>query len=105
MKFLRNLILLLVLSGGVLFYTNPDSEDFSIYLAQYVQDELADDEPGETEFGQKLRKGLGQIASAAASQITERVDYKVASVYTIEMAGESRRFVGVVAQFFPIQGK
>lgn len=105
MRFLRNFILLLILSGGALYYTNPDSEDFSVYLAQYVQDELADDAPGETEFGQKLRKGLGQIAGAAASQITERVDLKVASVYTIEMAGESRRFVGVAGQFFPIQGK
>ncbi len=102
MKFLLNLTLLCVLSGGALYWTNPDSAAFSAYLSDYVQHELADDVPGETELGQKFRKGLGQIAGAAGGQLAERQEWHVASVYTINIAGKSYVFLGAVGQFFPI---
>ena len=102
MKLLVKLILLSVLSAGALYFTNPDSDAFSEYLSVYVQNELADDVPGETELGKKLRKGLGQIAGAAGRQLAKRQDWHVASVYTIEIAGESHVFLGAVGQFFPI---
>lgn len=104
MTFLRNLIILLALVGGALYWTNPDQEAFSAYLAEYVQHELADDAPGETELGRKLRKGLGQIAGAAGSQLAERSDYGVASVYTIDIAGKAHVFLGVAGQFLPVKG-
>ena len=81
-----------------------DQEAFSAYLAEYVQHELADDAPGETALGRKLRQGLGQIAGAAGSQLAERSDYGVASVYTIDIAGKAHVFLGVAGQFLPVKG-
>ena len=37
MKFIRNLIVLLLIAAGALYYTNPDQEAFSVLLADYVQ--------------------------------------------------------------------
>ena len=102
MKFIRNLFLLLLLAGGALFVTNPDHEAFSAFLADYVQQELADDAPGESEIGKAFRKGLGQIAGAAGTQLAQRQDLTVASVYTIDIAGRTHVFVGMAGQFFPI---
>ena len=82
MKFIRNLIVLLLIAAGALYYTNPDQEAFSVFLADYVQEELADEHPGESEIGKAFRKGIGQIAGAAGSQLAERQDLTVASVYT-----------------------
>jgi len=104
MRSLFRLTLLLAIVGTGLYITNPNQEAFSAYLSVYVQDELADDAPGETELGKKLRRGLGQIAGAAANAMAERQDLKVASVYTINIAGESHVFVGVAGQFFPLSG-
>lgn len=104
MKFIRNLFLLLVFAGGALYFTNPDQAAFSAWLSVYVQNELADDEPGESELGKKFRRGLGQIAGAAGGKMAERQDLTVASLYTIEIAGESHIFVGVAGQFFALKG-
>lgn len=96
--------LLLALVGGALHLTNPDQEAFSSFLAEHVQHSLADDEPGETEMGKKLRKGLGQLAGVAAHAMAERQDLIVASVYTMQIAGDSHVFVGIAGQFFTVKG-
>ena len=102
MKFTVKLTLLSVVLGGALYWSNPTSADFSAFLSEHVQQELADDVPGETALGQKLRKGLGQIAAAAGEQLAHRQEWHVACVYTIDIAGESHVFLGVAGQFFPI---
>ncbi len=104
MKSLFKLTLVLALLGGGLYLTNPDQEAFSEFLAVHVQNELADDVPGESELGRKLRTGLGKMASAAAAGLTERNDLIVASLYTIEIAGESHVFLGVAGQFVSLKG-
>ena len=104
MKSLFNLTVILALLGGGLYLTNPDQEAFSEFLAVHVQNELADDVPGESELGRKLRKGLGKMASAAAGGLTERDDLVVASLYTIDIAGESHVFLGVAGQFVSLKG-
>lgn len=103
MTFLRNLILLLALVGGALYFTNPDQAAFSAFLAEHIQHELADDVPGETELGKAFRKGLGQIAGAAGSSVAQRQDWHVASLYTIEIVGETHTFLGMAGQFFPLK--
>ena len=102
MRFFRNLILLALLAGAALYFTNPGPEAFSTFLAEHVQTELADEVPGETEIGKAFRKGLGQIAGAAGGQLAQRENLEVASIYTLDMAGETHRFLGVAGQFFPI---
>ena len=69
MKFIRNLIFLLLIAAGALYYTNPNEEAFSVFLADYVQKELADEHPGESEIGKAFRNGIGQIAGAAGGQL------------------------------------
>lgn len=103
MKFFRNLIVLLAFPASALYFTNPDESDFKEFLTLYVQDELADNVPGETELGRKFRKGLGQLASAAAGPLAKREDLRFASIYTMEIAGERHAFVGVAGQFFPLK--
>lgn len=103
MKFIRNFILVIAIVSGGLYYTNPGYEAFSAFLAEYVQVELADEAPGESELGQAFRKGLGQIAGAAGGQLAERQDLGLASVYTIKMAGRDHVFVGIAGQFFPVK--
>ncbi len=104
MTFIRNFILLIAIASGGLYWTNPGHEAFSVFLAEYVQTELADDALGESELGQAFRKGLGQIAGAAGSQLAERQDLNLASVYTIKIRGRSHVFVGIAGQFFPVKG-
>ena len=103
MRFFRNLILLTLLVGGALYFTNPGPEAFSTFLAEHVQTELADEVPGETEIGKAFRKGLGQIAGAAGGQLAQREDFQVASIYTLDIAGDTHRFLGVAGQFIPIE--
>ncbi len=104
MKFFRNLFLLLLIVGAALYFTNPDQEAFSAWLSEHIQDELADDAPGESELGKKFRRGIGQIAGSAGSKLAERKDLAVASLYTIDIAGESHVFIGVAGQFLAIKG-
>ena len=70
-----------------------------------VQEELADEAGDETELGKKLRKGLGQLAGVAAEALAERTELYVASVYSLDIAGESHVFVGVAGQFIPVRNK
>jgi len=103
MKFIRNFILVIAIASGGLYYTNPGHEAFSGFLAEYVQVELADETPGESELGQAFRRGLGQIAGVAGGRLAERQDLGLASVYTIKMAGRDHVFVGIAGQFFPVK--
>ncbi|MBK13085.1 MAG: hypothetical protein CL849_06085 [Crocinitomicaceae bacterium] len=103
MKFIRNVILVIAIASGGLYYTNPGHDAFSAFLAEYVQVELADDTPGESELGQAFRKGLGQIAGVAGGQLAERQNLSLASVYTIKIAGTEHVFVGIAGQFFPVK--
>ena len=105
MKKLFNTLLLLTVIIGGLYLTNPDQVAFSDFLAVYVQEELADEVGEETELGKKLRKGLGQLAGVAAQAIAERTELYIASVYTLDIAGESHVFVGVAGQFIPVKNK
>jgi len=103
MTFIRNLVLLALLVGAALYFTNPDQDAFAEFLQEYVQAELADDKPGETEIGQAFRKGLGQIAGAVGSQLAQREDWTVASMYTVDIAGNTYRFLGIAGQFVQIE--
>ena len=105
MKKLFNTLLLLTVIVGGLHLTNPDQEALSDFLAVYVQEELADEAGDETELGKKLRKGLGQLAGVAAEALAERTELYVASVYSLDIAGESHVFVGVAGQFIPVRNK
>ena len=99
MKTLLRTLILLALIGGGLHLTNPDQEAFSTFLSEYVQETLADDVPGETDFGKRLRKGLGNLAGAAGGAMAKRNDLQVASVYRIDMAGIRYTFLGVAGRF------
>ena len=103
MKFFRNLILLAVLAAAALYFTNPGPDAFSAFLSEYVQTELADDTPGETELGKAFRKGLGQIAGAAGGQLAEREDHTLWSTYTLRMGEDEHVFLGIAGQFIKIE--
>lgn len=105
MKTMFRTLILLALIGGGLHLSNPDEEAFSSFLSTYVQQELADDVPGESEVGRRLRKGLGNLAGAAGGAMAERQDLKVASVYTIDLAGSRYTFLGVAGQFIVLSGR
>ena len=103
MKGLRFLILLAGMVAAALYFTNPDGSDFTEFVALYVQEQLADEVPGESELGKKFRKGLGQVASLAAGQLARRENFQLCSIYTLDIVGERHVFVGVAGQFFPLK--
>lgn len=103
MKTTINLILVLCIAAGALYATNPDQEAFGLFLSDYVQTELADDTPGETALGQKLRKGLGDLAAVAGREVTEREDFYVASIYRLDILNKHYTFAGVAGQFFLVE--
>lgn len=103
MKFLRNLTVLGILGAVALFFTNPGPDAFSAFLSEYVQTELADDTPGETELGKAFRKGLGQIAGAAGGQLAEREDHSLWSIYTLRMGADEHVFLGIAGQFIKVE--
>lgn len=95
----------LALALGALYLLNPGPDTFEEFLST----EMAERARGESGGGAGgfLADRIGRSAGAAASDLFDREDYKVASVYTADFNGRRPggewTFLGIAGWFIPLE--
>ena len=99
----------------ILWWTNPDTTQFSNFLADEVSEitgDVGEQAGGARDFlterlGREVIDLAGQALGRQASGLFERKSYGVASTYELDLNGRASggtwKFVGVAGQFFPIE--
>ncbi len=100
----RVLLVGLLLAAGLLYVLNPGPEAFREFLtAEAAQRASGDADSGVTDF---LADRLGRRAGSLASDLFEREDYYLASVYTADLNGRipggEWRYLGIAGWFTPL---
>lgn len=103
---MRKFILLLLVAGA-LFYFNPTMDQFKIFLEEEA-DHLLTREIGGGNLGRAIA-GLGSnLIGSMADDITERQDFFVCSLYTIDLDRSQNdddqwQFLGIAGQFIQLK--
>lgn len=96
------IIIPLVLIVVVLFMSNPDEEAFAARYADEINAELARDLDLTGPVGQLLGGVSQSLIQDTLEQQTRRENYLLASVFTIPMAGEDLRVLGIAGRFIEL---
>lgn len=100
---MRTAVAVMILALIALIYFNPGMEEFSLYV-EAQSERLLLEETGDNALGRAL-SGIGSsLAGAYIDRITDRRNYIVFSVYTIDLdgpeeEGDEWRFVGIGGHF------
>ncbi len=100
-------ILLALIAGfglAVLVFTNPGPDDFEAFVRTRTETTIRR-EAGDGSFGRLLSRFGSQVTGALVNRVSDRDDYGLFSVYTIDFGGDGHsderwRFVGVAGHFF-----
>ncbi len=92
---------------AVLVFTNPGPDDFQAFVRTRSETTIRR-EAGEGTFGRLLSRFGSQVAGALVNRVSDRDDYLLFSVYTIDFGGDGHpderwRFVGAAGRFFEIE--
>ena len=104
---MRTPILLAVIALVVLFLFNPEMADFQIF-AEEQSERLLQQQTGDSDLGRVL-SGLGsRLLGSNIHRFTERQNYGVFSIYTIDLGGDEEpekewRFLGIAGQFLELE--
>ena len=104
---MRTPILLTLIALVVLFLFNPEMDDFQIF-AETQSERLLRQQTGDGEVGRVL-SGLGaSLLGSNIHRFTERQNYGVFSLYTINLGDEGEpeeewRFLGIAGQFLELE--
>ena len=104
---MRTPILLAVIALVVLFLFNPEMDDFKMF-AEAQSERLLLEQTGESALGRAL-SGLGaSLLGSNIDRFTERRNYGVFSLYTIDLDGDDEqeeewRFIGIAGQFLELE--
>lgn len=93
MKNLMIFLILIIVAATFLTITNPNQEEFINWGVQQLQ---AD---SETDF-EKILEGV--IGEQVLRVKTTRTNYVIFSIYSVENAGESVKYLGIIDQFFQL---
>ena len=101
---MRTPILLTLLAVAFLIIFNPDMEEFQDFVEAHSE-RIVQAELGDSAVARALSGAAGGLASRYIDRITERDNYFVFSIYTVDLDGadadaEEWRFLGVAGQFF-----
>ena len=94
-----------VLLVVVLYFSNPDSEDFAARYADEMNAELASELDLSGPVGQFLGGVSQSFIQDALEEQTRRENYLLASVFTLPMAGEDLRVLGIAGTFVELSGR
>lgn len=95
-------LLVLLLLGGGLYFTNPDKDDFKEFIAR-AMNERKDELP--EEFNEVLA-GFGMEFSNLAgvlARLTHRKEFYLFSLYEIDYMDQRYLFLGIATQFIPLE--
>ena len=99
-------LLFFVILAIALFLFNPDTEEFEDFIENKTT-EYFQNEAGDSKLGESLAELGGSLSSLLARQVTDRDNYLLFSLYTIDLDGEGNsesewRFLGIAGQFFEV---
>lgn len=98
---------LLIVSLGILFLSNPDMDDFRVFVKQesrrLIQEEV--DAPG---LGEILSGTGAELAESFVDNVTKRTDYYLFSTYEIDLtprnpSDKSYTFLGIGDTFINLR--
>jgi hypothetical protein len=101
-KIIGTIISIIIL--GALIITNPTKADFQNYISNRIQKSSGNAEDSSNKF-------LSALATLAVNQITERDNYFVCSLYTVnttffkiisDKVPDNPKFLGIFGQFIPL---
>lgn len=100
---MKNLLIILLILASILGFSNPNKEDFVIYINKNI---LKNNDKSEEDFVDKIASG---IVSLAVERMTDRSNYFIFSYYEINTDLirvfnkniHNLKFIGVGKQFFP----
>lgn len=106
-KIMRATVVILLLVVVALAWSNPGMEAFKEYTEGHAE-QLLLRETGDTRVGRVLSEVGGSLAGAFVDRVSERDNYLLFSVYSIDLDGEEDaeaewRFLGVAGQFIEFQ--
>ena len=99
----------------ILWWTNPDEPQFTNFLADEVSQiagDMGEQAGGAINFltarlGRATGERAGQVLGREASNLFERKNYGVVSLYELDLNGRASggtwTFIGVAGQFYPIE--
>lgn len=98
---------LIVLCLGILFFTNPDMDDFRSYIKEESRRMIQEsaNAPG---LGDVLSDAGAELAESFVDNVTRRKNYYLFSTYEIDLTPRNRsdkpfRFVGVGGNFINLR--
>lgn len=99
------LLIILVLAGAAV-WTNPGPDDFSTYVESRTRDKLME-QAGDTDLGRALSSLGSSLAGSFSQKVTERKNYLVFSVYTLDLDGPDAsegdwKFLGAAGSFYEL---
>ena len=104
---MRTPILLAVIALVVLFLFNPEMEAFQIF-AEEQSARILQQQTGDSDLGRMLSGVGASLVGSNIHRFTERQNYGVFSIYTIDLDGDDEqeeewRFLGIAGQFLELE--
>ena len=95
-------LVLFIALVGVLYLSNPTTEDFSQRYADEINRDVAQELGLEGTLGNLLGSATQSLIEEVLAQETSRNNYVLASVFSVPLSGEDLRVLGIAGQFFPL---
>lgn len=95
------MLILVALVAAGLYFTNPDKREFRDWSERKMEERLS--KQGEGDLNDLLGGILSTIGSQFSSAITQRDNYQLCSVFTVDLGDEDYLYLGVFGQFIPLQ--
>ncbi len=104
---MRTPLLMALIAFVLLFIFNPEMGAFRQFVRQHSE-ELLLEEAGDSALGRAMAGAGGALAGSFVDRVTERENYMLFSIYTIDLDGEDqrgaeRRFLGIAGMFFELE--
>lgn len=99
-KFSTMLVILALVATGM-YFTNPDKREFRDWAERKMEDRLT--EEGEGDLNDLLGGILSTIGSQFSAAVTQRDNYQLCSLFTVDLGENEYRYLGVFGQFIPLQ--
>jgi hypothetical protein len=95
--------------AAVLYALNPPPEEFESFVERRVEQRMSEDGGNSNRLGRLLTEMGSSIVGSIAARVSERKNYQVFSIYTVDIGGdgdadEAWRFLGVAGQFIELSG-
>lgn len=96
---MKKYFILLIIIGCVLFFTNPDAEDFQNHLANKIEN--AGENSGN--FGEFLGGLFSNSIAKIIKNNTEISNYYLFSIYKINLGDQEAKYLGILGKIFVLK--